>query len=70
MVPEGQGRGVKVQMPLTAALCICLILSLILLPAYREGWEEKAAMQKQPDGMLSAGSIYLKTSSGEESTNP
>lgn len=63
-------RRVKAQTPLAAALCICLVLSLVLLPAYREGWEEKAAMQKQPDGMLSAGPIYLKTSSGEESINP
>lgn len=46
-VPESRRRGrVKVQIPLTAVLCISLILSLVLLPACREGWEEKAAMQK------------------------
>lgn len=41
----GRGR-VKVQRPLRAVLCICLILSLFLLPACREGCKEEAAMQK------------------------
>jgi len=45
VVPESRGRGrVKVQIPPTAVLCIRL--SLVLLPACREGWEEEAAMQK------------------------